>query len=84
MWENIWNIQKPEHAQFIHTVIYLGLQSKWLNNLKQQDSFMLMDTKSDANYDTLNVNIINLVNSFTAKGRVKASKLFRDSFNSRW
>lgn len=44
---------------------------------------MLMDTKSDANYDTLNVNIINLVNSFTAKGRVKASKLFRDSFNSR-
>lgn len=34
---------------------------------------MLMDTKSDTNYDTLNVNFINLVNYFTVKGRVQTS-----------
>lgn len=34
---------------------------------------MLMDTKSDANYETLNVKVINLVNSFTVKGKVKES-----------
>lgn len=33
---------------------------------------MLMDTKSDAIY-TLNVNIINLVNSFTVEGSIKES-----------
>jgi len=34
---------------------------------------MLMDTKSDTSYDTSNVNIIHLVNSFTVKKRVKES-----------
>lgn len=59
---------------------------------------MLVDIDTDANYDTLNVNIINLVNSFKVKERVKESMyhikknhvscscrlLLKDSFHSRW
>lgn len=74
------------------------MNRRWVNNFRQLEYlFMSVDNKSDAGYGTLNINIINLINSFTREGRVEelitlkrnctsysCRLLVKDCFYSRW